>query len=140
MSFFQRFNSSISSFLTERPPFYVWAKDILRLVQTHLLVEELMLDQMYRLQLIHLQILMYPITFGLLEIQQRFIIKKMQQQIIQRKGIKMHTKSKKEYDLYWQAIRGLAILAVVLIHCKSNIQWPIISFGGGVLSSCQEFN
>ena len=50
-------------------------------------------------------------------------------------GIKMHTKSKKEYDLYWQAIRGLAILAVVLIHCKSNIQWPIISFGG-VLSSC----
>lgn len=43
----------------------------------------------------------------------------------------MHTKSKKEYDLYWQAIRGLAILAVVLIHCKSNIQWPIISFGGG---------
>lgn len=44
----------------------------------------------------------------------------------------MH-KKKKEYDLYWQVIRGISIFAVVLIHCKNDIQWPITSFGGGII-------
>ena len=32
---------------------------------------------------------------------------------------------------YWQIIRGISIIAVVLIHCTSFLAYPIVSFDGG---------